>query len=226
MSAVIIGSPLSGKKTLRRAEFTTQRNGLETLNEIYVIRTEDRAKLQPSFGALHKNYSTATNTYARMSVENFSFRQTDGDLTEINVTYIGLTSASGLPPAIVRLIPTPGAGIYGPPMIIEAEFITDKSETQFMADGCNGPAIPIGIFPPFGTAPGMPSEINGTPMPKNPREPFTQSTFSSSTKYHGYLQQSLDCERRGLFLEAKIRFAEGQSGIYQAGQTPFSSGKK
>jgi hypothetical protein len=226
MSAVIVGSPSSGSKVLRRADFATQRNGLETLNEIYVIRTEDRASIQPSFGTLHKNYSTATNKYARMAVENFSFRQTDGDLTEINVTYIGLTSSSGLPPALVRMIPTPDAGIYGPPMIIEVEFITDKTETQFLADGCGGTSIRTGIMPPFGTAVGIPAEINGTLMPKNPREPFTQDTASSSTKYHGYLQQSLDCERRGIFLEAKIRFTEGQSGLSVIGQSKFDTGRK
>lgn len=226
MSAVIIGSPSSGSKVLRRADFSTQRNGLETLNEIYVIRTEDRLNLQPSFGTLHKNYSTSTNKYARMAVENFSFRQSDGDITEINITYIGLTTASGLPPALVRSIPTPGAGIYGPPMIIEAEFITDKTETQFMVESCGGPLIKTGIIPPFGTAFGMPAQINGTLMPKNPREPFTQSTFMSSTNYHGYLQQSLECERRGLFLEAKVRFTEGQSGVFQTGQTPFDTGRK
>ena len=49
MSAVILGSPASGQKVLRRNEFSTQRNGLEFINEIYTIRTADKATIQPEF---------------------------------------------------------------------------------------------------------------------------------------------------------------------------------
>jgi len=208
MSAVIVGSPSSGSKVLRRADFSTERNGLETLNEIYTVRTADRRTLQPSFGTLHSAYSTASTTFARMAVENFSFREQDGDLTEINVTYVGLTSSSGLPPAVVRLIPTPGAGIFGPDMIIEAEFISDKSETEFIQTGAGGLLKPgdrlsnLGRYGFF-----MPKLINGTKMPSNPREPFQ---FGSLTNfgYFGYVQQSLSCERRGIFLVARVNYAE------------------
>lgn len=213
MSAVIVGSPSSGQKVLRRADFSVERNGLETLNEVYTVRTADRRTLQPNFGTLHSAYSTASAKFARMAVENFSFREQDGDLTEINVTYVGLTSLSGLPPAIVRLIPTPGAGIFGPNMVIEAEFLTDKSETQFMQDGSGGQIISVGILQPLSTGIAMPSKINGTDMPKNPREPFSSQTVGSALKYHGYLQQSLSCERRGLFLVARVSFAEAASSL-------------
>jgi hypothetical protein len=213
MPAVQIGSPSSNNKTLRRADFSTERNGLETLNEIYTIRTADRATLSPDFGDLHKDYSTATTKFSRMSVENFSFREQDGDLTELNVTYVGLTSSTGLPPAIVRLIPTPGSGIYGPPMVIEVEFLTNKTETQFMESGSGGQIVQVGILPPLGSAIAIPSQINGTALPQNPRAPFSAETLGASIKYHGYLQQSLSCERRGLFLVARTTFAEGRSGI-------------
>lgn len=226
MSAVIVGSPSSGNKVLRRADFSTERNGLETLNEIYTIRTADRKTLQPSFGTLHSAYSTASTTFARMAVENFSFREQDGDLTEINVTYVGLTSSTGLPPALVSLIPTPGAGIYGPPMVIEAEFLTDKTETQFMESGSGGQIVKVGIAAPYGQAVAMPSQINGKALPKNPREPFYETTFNSSTKYYGYLQQSLACERRGLFLVARVIFAESLQGIAGGEASGFTSGKQ
>lgn len=208
MSAVIVGSPLSGSKVLRRADFSTQRNGLETLNEIYIVRTADRRTLQPSFGTLHSAYSTASTTFARMAVENFSFREQDGDLTEINVTYVGLTSSSGLPPAVVRLIPTPGAGIFGPDMIIEAEFISDKSETEFIQTGAGGLLKPgdrlsnLGRYGRF-----MPSTINGTKMPSNPREPFQFGSFYNFG-YFGYVQTSLSCEKRGILLVARVNYAE------------------
>ena len=209
MSAVIVGSPSSGSKVLRRADFSTQRNGLETLNEIYTVRTADRKTLQPSFGTLHSAYSTASTTFARMAVENFSFREQDGDLTEINVTYVGLTSTSGLPPAVVRLIPTPGAGIYGPNMIIEAEFISDKSETEFIQTGAGGLLKPEdnllneGRYGRF-----MPSTINGTKMPSNPRQPFQRSGLLLKTTYYGYVQTSLSCEKRGILLVARVNYAE------------------
>ena len=209
MSAVIVGSPSSGSKVLRRADFSTERNGLETLNEIYTVRTADRRTLQPSFGTLHSAYSTASTKFARMAVENFSFREQDGDLTEINVTYVGLTSSSGLPPAVVRLIPTPGAGIYGPNMIIEAEFITDKSETEFIQTGAGGllkPGDTLSSEGRYGRF--MPSTINGTKMPSNPREPFQRSGLLLKTTYYGYVQTSLSCEKRGILLVARVNYAE------------------
>ena len=202
MPAVLIGSPASNNKVLRRADFSTERNGLETLNEIYTIRTADRATLFPDFGDLHKNYSTAATKFSRMSVENFASREQDGDLTEINVTYVGLTTSTGLPPAIVRLIPTPGAGVFGPPMVIEVEFLTDKTETQFLSTGAGGLSQPNNgkIF--------MPSQINGKTLPSNPREPFTISRLRFFQRYDGYVQNSLACERRGIFLVARVIFSE------------------
>ena len=217
MPAVLIGSPASNNKVLRRADFSTERNGLETLNEIYTIRTADRANLSPDFNDLHKDYSTATTKYSRMSVENFSFREQDGDLTELNVTYVGLTTSTGLPPAIVRLIPTPGAGIFGPPMIIEAEFITNKTTTQFMESGSGGQTIVTGILPPLSSAIAMPSQINGTALPRNPREPYYSQTAGGTgvgLKYYGYLQTSISCEKRGLFLVARVTFAEAATSIF------------
>ena len=213
MSAVIVGSPSSGSKVLRRADFSTQRNGLETLNEVYTVRTADRKTLQPSFGTLHSAYSTASTTFARMAVENFSFREQDGDLTEINVTYVGLTSSSGLPPAVVRLIPTPGAGIFGPDMIIEAEFISDKSETDFIQTGAGGllkPGDRLSSLGRYGFF--MPRSINGTKMPSNPREPFQFGSLYNFG-YFGYVQTSLSCEKRGILLVARVNYAEQKKTV-------------
>jgi hypothetical protein len=218
MSAVIVGSPSSGSKVLRRADFSTERNGLETLNEIYTVRTADRRTLQPNFGTLHSAYSTASTKFARMAVENFSFREQDGDLTEINVTYVGLTSATGLPPALVRLIPTPGAGVYGPPMVIEAEFLTDKTEAEFIATGAGGL-----VSPNYGRIL-MPSTINGKLMPSNPREPFKRATYATSFAYFGYTQSSISCEKRGFLLVARAIYAEEKSFTYSIAG-PFSTGR-
>jgi len=214
MSAVIVGSPSSGSKVLRRADFTTERNGLETLNEIYTVRTSDRRTLQPSFGTLHSAYSSASTKFARMAVENFSFREQDGDLTELNVTYVGLTTSTGLPPPIVRLIPTAGEGVYGPPLVIEAEYVTDVSETEFMAGQLaqnNG----LGRQALFSTTIKMPAVINGTTMPRDPRKAFFNApkvAFGGGVyiKYSGYCVLSLSCDRRGLFLIARNTYHEVQ----------------
>lgn len=204
MSAVIVGSPSSGQKVLRRADFSTERNGLETLNEIYTVRTADRNTLQPNFGILHSAFSTASTTFERMAIENFSFRELDGDLTEINVTYVGLTSSSGLPPALVRLIPTPDAGIFGPDAVIEVEFLTDITEAQFVSGTGNRDVL--GGIP-------IPAQINGTTLPPNPREPFYRDNAGVANYYFGYVQKALQCERRGIFLVAKKVYAEESLSI-------------
>lgn len=204
MSAVIVGSPSSGQKVLRRADFSTERNGLETLNEIYTVRTADRNTLQPNFGILHSAFSTASTTFERMAIENFSFRELDGDLTEINVTYVGLTSSSGLPPALVRLIPTPDAGIFGPDAVIEVEFLTDRTEAQFVSG--TGRTDVLQKIP-------IPAQINGTTLPPNPREPFYRDNAGVANYYFGYVQKALQCERRGIFLVAKKVYAEEDLSI-------------
>jgi len=122
--ARLIGSPSSGKKTLRRVDYATERNGLETLTETYTIRTADRATIQPAFLTAHSNFSTSSTTYDRMAVENFSFRAQDGDISELTVTYVGLTSATGLPGALVRILP---ASVE---TIIQAEFVSDITESE------------------------------------------------------------------------------------------------
>jgi hypothetical protein len=150
-----------------------------------------------------------------MAVENFSFRELDGDLTEINVTYVGLTSSSGLPAALIRLIPTPNAGIFGPDMVIEAEFLTDKSEAEFIDNGSGGLKNVSIIY--------IPESINGTKLPSNPRPPYRVDSFAGYYAYFGYTQQSLACEKRGTMLVAKTIFAENEArsisiaGAFQQG---------
>jgi hypothetical protein len=107
-------------------------------------------------------------------------------------------------------------------MIIEAEYLTDKTETQFIQDGCGGQVISVGVLGQTSNAILMPSFINGTPMPKNPREPFRTTTNGLDISYHGYLQASLASEKRGLFLVVKVVFQEGQSGVVATSFSPFA----
>ncbi len=219
MSAVIIGSPASGQKVLRRSDFATQRNGLENLIETYTIRTVDRVTLQPDFNDLHKDITTASTKFTRMAVENIAFKEQDGDLTEMTITYVGLLSASGLPPALVKIIPQMDKGIFGPPCVINVEFISDKTVSQINS-GLPGADLPT--LTPIRTT--IPAQINGTAMPPNPVQPFSSGTGSRQTnanfaggqtftQYHGYCLTSIQAEQRGLFVIVVHEYAEQLTSV-------------
>ena len=224
MSFSIVGSSLNSStkaKVLQRQNFNKEPNGLETIIESYAISTANRDTIVPEKNTLHSAFSSSAKPYPRMVVESVTTEEQDGGITQMLVTFVGLTTATGLPPAIVRIIPTPGAGIFGPNMVIEAEFLTDKSETDFSANGAGGLTQPASFFQPGRTL--MPDTINGTKMPANPREPFSRTTYAASFAYFGYIQQSLSCDRRGIFLVARATFAEGQSSVISIAG-PFSGG--
>ena len=212
MSAVILGSPASGQKVLRRNEFSTQRNGLEFINEIYTIRTADRTTIQPEFETLHKDFSTASSKYARMAVENVAFKEIDGDLSEMTVSYVGLTSSSGLPPALVRIIPQMDKGVFGPPCVINVEYVSASTTAQILS------SVPSVFLGPGIKIP-MPKSINGTVLPANPRDPYdtgneprqTNAFFlggGSSFSYQGYVLNSIQAEERGIFVVVVAEYAE------------------
>jgi hypothetical protein len=213
MAFSIIGSSID-TKVLQRQNFNKEPNGLETIVETYAIKTSNRDTIVPNKDTLHSAFSSSTKTYSRMVVESVTTEEQDGGITQMLVTFVGLTSLTGLPPAIVRLIPTPGQGIYGAPLIIEAEFVTDITETEFIRGNIQGTSsINLGNVS-FGSVNQMPTFINGTKMPSNPREPFKSSTRAAISEYFGYCTQSHSCERRGLFLVARTTYAEA-AGSFQ-----------
>jgi len=215
MSAVIIGSPISGSKVLQRQNFQRDINGLETITETYKIRTADRATIAPVKDTTYSAF-TSTTTYPRMAVETISFSEEDGGLTSMNVVYVGLTSSTGLPKPVVRMIPTTGAGIYGPPLTIEVEFVTDLVESEF-ANGQLVKGVPtnqsftnVGL----GRFLTMPTELNGLTLPSQPRSVgIVKSNLDGNITYFGYCMDNLDSTRRGQFLVAKAVFKEKQFGI-------------
>lgn len=222
MASSIVGSSLNSSttaKVLQRQNFNKEPNGLETIIEAYAIATANRDTIVPEKNTLHSAFSSSTKKYTRMVVESVTTEEQDGGITQMLVTYVGLTTLTGLPPAIVRLIPTEGAGIYGPPLTIEAEFVTDVSESQFI----NGSIIKtteLAVPPNLASALGlkqnintMPPFINGTKMPDNPRQPFVKSGGFGVTQYLGYVTQSFSCERRGIFLIARTTYIEAQTGF-------------
>jgi len=210
MASVIIGSAIN-TKVLQRQNFSKEPNGLETVIEAYAIKTSNRDTTVPNKDTLHSAFSSSTNKYTRMVVESVATEEQDGGITQMLVTFVGLTTSTGLPPAIVRLIPTAGAGIFGPPLTIEAEFMTNVSESEFIQGNIQTTStIRLGNVV-FGTVNQMPAFINGTKMPDNPRQPFNSSNRVSITQYFGYCTQTYSCERRGLFLIARASYAEVQS---------------
>lgn len=213
MSAVIIGSPSSGSKVLRRQNLQRDINGLETITENYTIRTSDRTTLAPAKDVVHSSFSTAVPGYARMAVETITFDESDGGLTEMSVVYVGLTTSTGLPKPVVRMIPTTGAGIYGPPLTIEVEFITDVTESQIATGQLTSSALPSRIGNTiFGG--GIPNILNGLTLPSNPIEPFSKMYgLVGGINYLGYCQDQVDCTRRGQFLVARVVFKEKQDAF-------------
>jgi len=215
MSAVIVGSPVSGGKVLQRQNFQRDINGLETINEAYIIRTADRATLAPTKDTTYSAF-TSSAIYPRMAVETISFGEEDGGLTSMSIVYVGLTSSTGLPKPVVRMIPTTGAGIYGPPLTVEIEFVTDLLEGEF-ANGQLVKGVPV--YQTFtnsglGRFLTMPTELNGLTLPSQPRPVgIIRSSLAGNITYYGYCMDSLDASRRGQFLVAKAVFKEKQFGV-------------
>jgi hypothetical protein len=211
MAFSIVGSSLNSSttaKVLQRQNFNKEPNGLETIIESYAIATSNRDAIVPEKNTLHSAFSSSAKKYTRMVVESVTTEEQDGGITQMLVTYVGLTTATGLPPAIVRLIPTADAGIYGPPLTIEAEFVTDVTETMFIQGNINATAeIKLGIIS-FGSVNQMPPFINGTQMPANPRQPGFVRRAGSFGQYFGYCVESFSCERRGIFLIARTTYIE------------------
>lgn len=226
MAVTIIGSPSSGQKVLRRQSYQKDANGLETLSENYLVRSADLISLVPSKDVRHSVFSTATLKFPRMAVESTSTSEQDGGISELNVTYVGLTSSSGLPPALVRTVPATGAGLYGPPIIIEVEFVSDSSVPQILAGKLSSLSIASTEVPNP-----IPSQINGTALPTNPRSPFTnRANLANLTtgeifrnagglifQYYGYCLKDTQATQRGQFLVVVLSYQEFMRG--QGGQS-------
>ena len=217
MSFSIVGSSLNSSttaKVLQRQNFSKEPNGLETIIESYAIATANRDTIVPEKDTLHSVFSSSTKKYSRMVVESVTTEEQDGGITQMLVTFVGLTTSTGLPPPIVRLIPTAGEGVYGPPLVIEAEYVTDVSETEFMA-GQLAQNTGLGRLQIFSNVIKMPAVINGTTMPRDPRTAFfnaPKSGFGGGAiiQYSGYCVLSMSCDRRGLFLIARNTYHEVQ----------------
>jgi len=230
MSAVIINTALNaGQKILRKTQSSSEVDGLVTIVETYVIRSQDAASLEPDRNTTY-NAFTGTTKYARMLVETTRVEPLDGDLAELIVTYVGLDYASGLPPAYITVVGQPGVGVFGADASVVVKYISEDSlfntlrgSTLNLALGGSNLILPTKRL--------MPATINGTAMPPNPRQreyrrnmvaslvsagTFSQSYFSLLSNfgpsrewlYAGYVQTGISFARRGSFNQIEEQFTE------------------
>lgn len=170
MGATILGTlATSGNKVLRKSQRATEADGLVTLTEAYTIRTSDIATIEPDKGTLHSTFSSAATKYTRMSVETTRVEPLDGSLSSLIVNYVGLDYASGLPPAFITAVGQPGVGVFGADAAIVVKYVTDQTLFDLLKGG--NIQLQLGnsslILP---TKRLMPSSINGTALPPNPRQ--------------------------------------------------------
>ena len=221
MSAKIISTTLNaGGKILRKSQRSTEVDGLVTLVETYTIRTADLATLEPDRNTTHTAYSTSPVKYSRMLVETTAVNPLDGDLSELQVTYVGLDYASGLPPAFVEAVGQPGAGVFGADASIVARYLTEVPIFDLLKGGSITLNFRDAFFTSNLTLPAkrfMPTSINGTAMPPNPRAREYRLTFGGSGGlrewiYAGYVQTSISFKRRGSLNQIEEQFSEYFTG--------------
>jgi hypothetical protein len=103
-------------------------------------------------------------------------------------------------------------------LTIEVEFVTDVTENQIAtgqltkdsvvslsAYQLNNPNIVKGPIP---------TELNGLTLPSNPRPTFRRELgLVGGYQYYGYCQDSVNSDRRGQFLVARVVYKEKQVGF-------------
>jgi hypothetical protein len=243
MSALIVGSSLaSGQKVLRKSQSSSEVDGLVTITETYAIRTEDAGSLEPDRNTTY-NAFTGTTKYPRMLVETTRVEPMDGGIANLIVNYVGLDYASGLPPAYITVVGQPGVGVFGADASVVVKYVSQDS----LFDTLKGQVLSLSIGGSNLVLPTkrlMPSTINGTAMPPNPRQrEYRRSAniseviaassgnnsgilFSGSISffaptiewiYAGYVQTGISFARRGLFNQVEEQFTEyfrGTDGFY------------
>ena len=220
MAAVIINTALNaGQKILRKQQRSTEVDGLVTLVETYTIRTADLATLEPDRNTTHTAYSTSSVKYSRMLVETTAINQLDGDLSELQITYVGLDYASGLPPAYVTAVGQPGVGVFGSDASVVVKYITEQPVFDLLKGSSitlnfSGGGITSNLTLP--TKRFIPASINGTAMPTNPRVREYRASISTGAfrewLYAGYVQTSISFQRRGNFNQIEEQFSEFFAG--------------
>jgi hypothetical protein len=218
MSAILIGSPVNQEKVLRKVQRSTEIDGLVTIIETYTVRTSNIEAIEPARNTSYNSF-TGTTKFPRMSVETTRVEPKDGDLSDLVVSYVGLDTASGLPPAFVTAVGQPGVGVFGSDASVVVIYITE----QPVFDLLKGSSITLNFFGggitsnlTLPTKRFIPASINGTAMPTNPRAREYRASISTGAfrewLYAGYVQTSISFQRRGGFNQIEEQFSEFFAG--------------
>lgn len=194
MGAILLGSLASGGKVLRKSQRSKEVDGLVTLVETYTIRTQDIFDIEPDRNTLHSAFSSADTKYSRMAVETTRIDPLDGGLSQLVVTYVGLDYSSGLPPAYITTVGQPGVGVFGADAAVVVRYITQDS----LFDTLKGGNITLNLGSTNLTLPTkrlLPTSINGTTMPPNPRgreyrrtKNISEQQTAADLSYQSYLK--------------------------------------
>lgn len=222
MAATIINTALnSGQKILRKVQRSSEVDGLVTLTETYIIRTQDIASLDPDRNTTHAAFSESSTKYTRMLVETSRIEPMDGDLSELQVTYVGLDYASGLPPAYVTAAGQPGVGVFGANAAVVVKYITQDS----LYDVLKGGNVGLNLGSSNLTLPTkrlMPGSINGTAMPPTPRAREYRRTRNvaelqdaATLAFESYLRANpIPAGSGSISLPPVVRYAPNHEWIY------------
>lgn len=167
MGATRIGIT-SGEKILRKTQRSTEVDGLVTLTETYTILSADIATIEPDRNTTHYAFTSSATKYPRLLVETTRVEPLDGGLAQLIVNYVGLDYTTGLPPAYITTTGQPGVGVFGADAAIVVKYITQDS----LFDTLKGGNISLQLGTTNLTLPTkrlMPTSINGTALPPNPR---------------------------------------------------------
>lgn len=218
MSAILIGSPVNQEKVLRKVQRSTEIDGLVTIIETYTVRTSNIEAIEPARNTSYNSF-TGTTKFPRMSVETTRVEPKDGDLSELVVSYVGLDTASGLPPAYVTAVGQPGVGVFGSDASVVVRYITEQPVFDLLKGSSitlnfSGGGITSNLTLP--TKRFIPASINGTAMPTNPRAREYRASISTGAfrewLYAGYVQTSISFQRRGGFNQIEEQFSEFFAG--------------
>lgn len=218
MSAILIGSPVNQEKVLRKVQRSTEIDGLVTIIETYTVRTSNIEAIEPARNTSYNSF-TGTTKFPRMSVEMTRVEPKDGDLSELVVSYVGLDTASGLPPAFVTAVGQPGVGVFGSDASVVVKYITEQPVFDLLKGSSitlnfSGGGITSNLTLP--TKRFIPASINGTAMPTNPRAREYRASISTGAfrewLYAGYVQTSISFQRRGGFNQIEEQFSEFFAG--------------
>ena len=169
--ADIVG--IQANKVIRSStQFAKGREGMERIYDVYSCRTQDLNTIIQTLkiGETHKSATSlfqdpdqAVEKYDKMLIEQVSSNKTDGGITEINVTYVGLFSDLSPKPLISIQLLDPENYLHIPYQFV-VRFVEEIGEVNSSTEIAFINKYSIEPFPPL---------VNGSPLPVSPITPYS-----------------------------------------------------